>query len=48
MAFLLFKRRRLFNSFVTSNFKKRKNRNETPFKNQTKFNGIFAFLLSKL
>ena len=34
--------------FVTPDFKKRQNRNEPSRKNETKFNGIFAFLDIKL
>ena len=46
--FLLFRRERLFSLFVTPDFKKGQNWNETPLKNGTKFTGIFAFLMIKL
>ena len=44
---MLFKRERLFSSFVTPDFKKRQNRNETRSKAGTKFTEIFAFLAIK-
>ena len=40
--------RRLFSSFLTQDFKKQQNRNETSLKNETKLTGIFAFLVIKL
>ena len=46
--FQLSKRKRTFSSFVTTDFKKRRNRNKTPLKNETKLTGIFAFLVIKL
>ena len=45
---MLFKRKRLFNSFVTPDFKKRQNGKETSLKNGTIFTRIFAFVLIKL
>ena len=48
MTFLLFQSKILFSSFVTPDFKKRKNRNETSLKNGTKLTGIFASLMIKL
>ena len=45
---MLFHRKRLFSSFVTPDFKKRQNRNETSLKKGTKFTGIFASLVIKL
>ena len=45
---MLFQRERFFSSFVTLEFKKRQNRNETSLKNGIKFTGIFAFLVIKL
>ena len=48
LTFLLLQRKRLFSTFVTPDFKKRQNRNETSLKNETKFIGIFASLVIKL
>ena len=45
---MLFKRKRLFNSFVTPDYKKWQNGKETSLKNGTIFTGIFAFVLIKL
>ena len=43
----LFKRKRTFSSFVTTDYKERRNRNKTQLKNETKLTGIFAFLVIK-
>ena len=48
MTFSLFQWKRLFSSFVTPDFNKLQNRNETSLKNRTKFTGIFASLVIKL
>ena len=40
--------KRLYSSFVTRDFKKRQNGNETSLRNGTKFTGIFASLVIKL
>ena len=48
LTVLVFQRKILFNTFVTPDFKKRQNRNETSLKNETKFTGIFASLMIKL
>ena len=40
--------KRISSLFVTADFKKRQNRNETPLENGTKFTGIFAFWVIKL
>ena len=45
---MLFQKKRLFGSFVTPDFKKRQNRNETSFKNGTKFTGVFGSLMKTL
>ena len=40
--------KKTFSPFVTPDFKKRQNRNETSLKNGTRFIGIFASLMRKL
>ena len=46
--FCSFREKDFFSSFVTLEFKKRQNRNETSLKNGIKFTGIFASLVIKL
>ena len=43
----LFKRKRTFSSFVTTDYKERRNRNKTQLRNKTKLTGIFSFLVIK-
>ena len=42
-----FKRKRTFSSFVTTDYKERRNRNKTQLRNKTKLTGIFSFLVIK-
>ena len=44
---MLFKKKILFSSFVTPDFKKRQNGSETPLKNGTKFTRTFVFFGDK-